>query len=304
MKVGRDGEGLVALDESREAWVRIPGQDLIALLGDAQALADAEADLAQGEPAGPPSGLPFVPRSFRDFSIYESHMINSARGLAQRFFPKPVKPITQAFERVTGRDFPKFKPPPKFYERPLFYMGNHTTFFGDGEEVPWPAYTEFLDFELELGVVIKRRIQDASPAQGLAAIGGLVVINDWSARDVQAEEYRRGVFGPVVKTKSFANSMGASILTDGLADWADRRAAVRVNGETWAESSTAGAQHDLGDMVAYASEGEPLDAGDLLATGTLPGCCGLELDRWVRKGDLVELDIEGVGVLRNRVASA
>ena len=74
-----------------------------------------------------------------------------------------------------------------------------------------------------------------------------------------------------------------------------------VNGETWSETSTAGAAHSPGDLVAYASRGERLAAGDVFAMGTLPRGCGLELDRWLQPGDEVRLEIEGVGTLTNRI---
>jgi 2-keto-4-pentenoate hydratase/2-oxohepta-3-ene-1,7-dioic acid hydratase in catechol pathway len=306
MRLGRGQTGLVALDPERDEWVALGadfGDDLPTLLADADALARASEALASAPPAAPPTGLPFRPRTLRAFSLWESHMIRSSRNLVRNFFPAPVARVTQAYERLTRRTFPRFKPPPKYYEQPLFYMGNHTSFYGDGEEVPWPRSTEFLDFELELGFVLARRVRDATPEEGRAAIGGFVVVNDWSARDVQADDVRRGVFGPVVKSKTFANSMGAVVASadELLSRWDRLAGRVSVNGEPWCESSTAGAQHDLGAMVAYASQDETLDRGDLFATGTLPGCCALELDRRLNPGDSVEMEIEGVGTLGNRV---
>ena len=166
---------------------------------------------------------------------------------------------------------------------------------GDGEELPWPSHTDFLDFELELGFVLSREVADATPAEGAAAIGGFFVVNDWSARDVQAHEYREGMFGPAVKSKSFATGIGSDT-ADVLDRWDSLRATARVNGETWTETSTAGAAHSPGDLVAYASRGERLGPGDVFAMGTVPGGCGLELDRWLRPGDEVRLEIEGVGI--------
>jgi 2-keto-4-pentenoate hydratase/2-oxohepta-3-ene-1,7-dioic acid hydratase in catechol pathway len=151
--------------------------------------------------------------------------------------------------------------------------------------------------------VIAREVADATPQEGEAAIGALMIVNDWSARDTQAEEYRNGYFGPVIKTKSFANSMGHVLVTaDEILARADRLgASVTVNGERWTDTSTAGAAHGLGDLVARASAGERLGPGDVLATGTLPRGCGLELDRWIAPGDEVTLGIEGLGTLTNTV---
>jgi 2-keto-4-pentenoate hydratase/2-oxohepta-3-ene-1,7-dioic acid hydratase in catechol pathway len=97
--------------------------------------------------------------------------------------------------------------------------------------------------------------------------------------------------------------MAATVVTadEVLDHWTALRGHVRVNGETWCEGTTASAQHDLGDAVAYAAAGESLSAGDLLSSGALPGCCGLELGRFVAPGDVVRLEIEGIGTLTNRV---
>jgi 2-keto-4-pentenoate hydratase/2-oxohepta-3-ene-1,7-dioic acid hydratase in catechol pathway len=130
------------------------------------------------------------------------------------------------------------------------------------------------------------------------------VLNDWSARDVQAEDLRESVFGPVVKSKTFANSIGSDVVTaEELPDWRAATGRVRVDGEVWCEGATAGAAHDVGAMLAYASAGERLEPGDVISTGTMPGCCGLELDRWIRVGQTVELEIDGIGTLRNRISA-
>ena len=107
-----------------------------------------------------------------------------------------------------------------------------------------------------------------------------------------------------MKSKSFANSIGCDVITaDELPDWQKATGRVRVDGELWCEGTTAGAQHDIGEMLAYASKGERLDAGDVISTGTMPGCCGLELERWIRPGQTVELEIDGIGTLTNRISA-
>jgi 2-keto-4-pentenoate hydratase/2-oxohepta-3-ene-1,7-dioic acid hydratase in catechol pathway len=108
----------------------------------------------------------------------------------------------------------------------------------------------------------------------------------------------------VVKSKTFANSIGADVITaDELPDWQAATGRVRVDGELWCEGTTAGAAHDVGAMLAYASAGERLEPGDVISTGTMPGCCGLELDRWVRPGQTVELEIDAIGTLSNRISA-
>jgi 2-keto-4-pentenoate hydratase/2-oxohepta-3-ene-1,7-dioic acid hydratase in catechol pathway len=246
--------------------------------------------------------LPFQPRSMRAFMLWESHYVASARALVKHFFPPPVARVVAGYERVTGRTFPKLKPNKRFYETPSFYVANHTAVLADGEEMWWPSHTEYLDFELELAFVLAKPLADASPAEAADAVGGWFVLNDWSARDVQAEDLRESPFGPVVKSKTFANSIGCDVLTaDALPDWQSASGRVRVDGELWCEGTTAGAAHDVGAMLAYASAGERLEPGDVISTGTMPGCCGLELDRWIKPGQTIELEITPIGSLHNKI---
>jgi 2-keto-4-pentenoate hydratase/2-oxohepta-3-ene-1,7-dioic acid hydratase in catechol pathway len=309
VKLRRTAEGLIARSGDGR-WFALPGEaDLVDFLArgeDARSAAQAAVERAaeSGAAAVDPGEaiLPFQPRSMRAFMLWESHYVASARMLVKRFFPPPAAKAVAGFERVTGRTFPKLKPNRRFYETPSFYVASHASLLADGEEMWWPSHTEFLDFELELAFVLAEPLADASPAEAAAAIGGWFVLNDWSARDVQAEDLRENPFGPVVKSKTFANSIGADVLSaDALPDWQAVTGRVRVDGEVWCEGTTAGAAHDVGAMLAYASAGEKLHPGDVISTGTMPGCCGLELDRWIRPGQTVELEIDGIGTLRNRI---
>jgi len=261
---------------------------------------------AADTPADPAAaGLPFRPRSIRAFMLWESHVVASSRMLVKNFFPPPVWKVVSTFERVTGKTFPKLRPNDRFREAPTFYVANHTAVVGDGQDMWWPSHTKFLDFELELACVLAKPIADATPEEALDAVGGWFILNDWSARDVQADDARRNVFGPVVKSKSFANSIGCDVLTpDALPDWTTASGRVRVDGQEWCRGTTADPQHSLGAMLAYACAGERLDAGDVISTGTMPGCCGLELDRWIRPGQTVELEIDGIGTLTNTISPA
>ena len=192
--------------------------------------------------------------------------------LVKNFFPPPVWKVVSTFERVTGESFPKLKPNDRFREAPTFYVANHTSVLADGQDMWWPSHTKALDFELELACVLCKPLVDATPEEALDAVGGWFVLNDWSARDVQADDARRNVFGPVIKAKTFANSIGCDVLTaDALPDWTHATGRVRVDGELWCEGTTANPQHTLGAMLAYASAGERLDAGDVISTGTMPG---------------------------------
>jgi 2-keto-4-pentenoate hydratase/2-oxohepta-3-ene-1,7-dioic acid hydratase in catechol pathway len=319
-------DGLIVHDAPSGRWISLPAaaaalapasdlltervtHDMLAFLagGDGvRAAAQAALDAAREEPAitADPSraGLPFRPRSLRAFMLFESHLVASSRMLVKHFFPAPAARAMAAYERVTHRTFPPLKPKKSFYERPAFYVANHASVLADGEPMWWPRHTRALDFELELAFVLARPLADATPAEAAAAIGGWLVLNDWSARDVQADDARHNIFGPVVKAKTFANSLGCDVLTaDAVPDWQRMRGRVRVDGELWCEGGTAGSQHDVGAMLAHASAGERLGVGDVFSTGTMPGCCGLELERWLAPGQTVELEIDGIGTLTNRI---
>jgi 2-keto-4-pentenoate hydratase/2-oxohepta-3-ene-1,7-dioic acid hydratase in catechol pathway len=251
----------------------------------------------------PEALLPFAPVSFRDFMLYEEHAIAAARGMVKRFMPRAWR-LMSAYESVFGKPPARMRPKPIWYENPIYYMGSHINFFADGETLPWPAYSQALDYELELGAVICRPLHDASPDQALEAIGGFVVVNDVSARDVQYPEMTSG-FGPV-KSKNFANAMSAEVVTaDEILPRVEALdVAVRINGKPCGRGTTAGMQHSLGEMVAYASLGERVLPGELLATGTIPGCSGIETGHWLAPGDEIELEIAGVGTLRNVIGFA
>jgi 2-keto-4-pentenoate hydratase/2-oxohepta-3-ene-1,7-dioic acid hydratase in catechol pathway len=294
-------------------WVPLPpalDADVLALLASAELRQEAAAVVESARDEDPsaaleldPAPLPFTPLSLRAFSVFERHHVQASRGLIRRYLSPAARGVVTGFEGVSRRTFPALKPKKLFYEKPIYYMGNHLTIRPDGAELPWPRYSNDLDFELELGFVLASPLRDASEEEAADAIGGFFVVNDMSARDTQWKEYREGLFGPVVKAKAFATAMSCEVVTaDEVLPRVDAlRGSVRVNGETWAEGSTAEMRYGPAAMVAYASEGEDLRAGEVFATGTLPGCCGLELDRWIEPGDELELEIEGVGTLRNRV---
>ena len=297
-----DGSGLSELQVHDLVAFLAAGDEVRAAAAAAIAVAAAKPGTAAADPGA--AILPFQPRSMRAFMLWEPHYVASARMLVKCFYPPPVAKFVAGYERLTRRTFPKLKPNRRFYETPSFYMANHAAVLADGEEMWWPSHTRFLDFELELAFVLAKPLADATAEEVAAAVGGWFVLNDWSARDVQAEDARESPFGPVVKSKTFANSIGADVVSaDELPDWQGVTGRVRVDGETWCEGTTAGAVHDVGAMLAYASAGERLEPGDVISTGTMPGCCGLELDRWIRPGQTVELEIDAIGTLRNRISA-
>lgn len=264
------------------------------------ALIDAAEKFPDAEAEAYPFLLPVIPRSFRDFMLYEKHVVDASRGMVRRLMPKTY-PITRAFEALTGKPFPKFKPHPLWYRQPIYYFSNHNTIVTDGDVMPWPGYSDLLDYELELGAILAHPLQNASAAEAEAAIGGFVVLNDFSARDVQIDEMRSG-FGPQ-KAKHFASAISAEIVTadEVLPVLGSLRGAVRINGKEVAIVSSAGAQFTLPEAIAFASRAEQLSPGELFGTGTIPGGTGIENDAMVRSGDTLTLTLAGVGSLTNRV---
>lgn len=245
--------------------------------------------------------LPFQPVSFRDFMLYEKHNIDASRGYTQRFLPAAHR-VTQAYE-LLRRPFPSFTPSSLFYRQPMYYMGNHLTFVPSGTPISAPSYSTALDYELELGFVLAEALFDATPAEALHAIGAFVLVNDFSARDVQRAEMDSG-FG-LQKSKHFVSSMSDTAVTaeEILARVDTLTGTVALNGTTVATVSSAGMHWGLGDVLAHASRSEQLLPGELFATGTLPGGCALENGHWPQPGDDLVLTLDGIGQVEHAIVA-
>jgi fumarylacetoacetate (FAA) hydrolase len=210
------------------------------------------------------------PPSIRDFYAFEAH-VRRAREL-----------------RSAG------PPPPEWYEIPVFYFSNPAAVYGPDAIVPYPDGVEELDYELELAAVIG--------AEG--RIAGFTVMNDWSARDLQRREMAVGL-GPS-KGKDFATSLGPVLVTADEFDGSEAEMVARVNGEERSRGNAAAMHHSWAAIVEHAARHTRLLPGDVLGSGTVGSGCILEAGdgRWLRPGDVVELDIDGIGVLRNMVGPA
>ena len=128
--------------------------------------------------------------------------------------------MSDGYERLTRRPFPRLRPRPLWYEQPLYYKGNPAAIIGDGDAVRWPAYTQALDYELEVGVVIARDSTDLTPEEALAAVGGFVLLNDFSARDVQFREMVEGLMGRrSPRTSAPRSAPSSSPRTSSCASW-------------------------------------------------------------------------------------
>ena len=210
--------------------------------------------------------------------------------------PVPRPPAVRdfyAFERhvATARAQRGLEMAPEWYQIPVFYFSNPAAILGPDDEVAFPAESSAWDYELEAAVVIG--------ANG--RIGGFTILNDWSARDLQKMEMAVGL-GPA-KGKDFATSMGPVLVTpDELGDL-ELEMVARVNGEERSRGSLGDMHWSWDDLVAQAGRNTRLLPGDVLGSGTVGTGCILEHGdgRWLQPGDIVELEIEGIGVLTNRV---
>jgi 2-keto-4-pentenoate hydratase/2-oxohepta-3-ene-1,7-dioic acid hydratase in catechol pathway len=217
------------------------------------------------------------PPQMRDFLCFEKHLV-------------------QAFKAI-GKN-----PPQAWYERPIFYHPSRFAVCGPEAEVPWPRYSEKLDFELEFGCYIGKPGKDIPKARAREHVFGYTIFNDFSARDEQAKEMA-GQLGPG-KGKDFdnANAMGPCLVTaDELKDPYRLEMVVRVNGEEWGRGNSRDMHWRFEDCIAHASRSETLHSGEFFGSGTVGNGCGLEQMRFLKPGDVVELEVEGIGILRNRV---
>lgn len=234
-----------------------------------------------------------LPLQIRDCSVFEKHVRHGGAGMAK------LK------ARLDGRPAPAEAPgdvPPIYRKQPIYYISNRFNVVGPEDVVYWPSYSRVMDFELELAIVIGKTGRDISPHEADQHIFGYTIFNDFSARDQQGREME-GWLGPT-KGKSFdtANSIGPWIVTpDELGDPSKLTVSVRVNGKPWVTTTTDGMLHSFAQMIAFISKDETLYASELIGSGTVGGCCGLEMDQFLESGDTVELEVSKIGVLRNTV---
>jgi 2-keto-4-pentenoate hydratase/2-oxohepta-3-ene-1,7-dioic acid hydratase in catechol pathway len=239
------------------------------------------------------------PRSIRDCMAFERHIVQVTRKVVRSHFP-PLAALDAWVEKVRGRAL--YGAPKVWYERPVYYKSNPFSVVGPDAEVRWPKYTQKLDYELEFGVFIGRTGRDIPRGQARGYIAGYTLFNDFSARDVQMREME-GRLGPA-KGKDFdtGNAMGPYLVTpDEVPDPYDLSMVARINGQVWSRGSSREMYFRFEDIIAHISQDETLHPGEFIGSGTFGNGCGMELDRWLRPGDVVELEADRLGTLRNRV---
>lgn len=214
-------------------------------------------------------------RMLRDFFAFEAH---TKTGFAKRGEPIPEP----------------------WFKIPVYYKGNPYSVIGHDETVMWPYYSRKLDYELELACIVGKTGRNIPVERAHEHIYGYIIMNDFSARDIQRHEMQCRL-GPA-KAKDFATAMGPYIVTaDEIPDPRNMRMMARINGETWSDGNAGDSHWTFEQMLSHVSMEETLYPGDIFGSGTVGGGCGLELDKWIQPGDVVELEISHLGILRNRV---
>ncbi len=215
---------------------------------------------------------------YRDFYAHEKHV--------KKGFEKRGEPV-----------------PPAWYEIPAYYKGGNTGFIGPEDTIPWPYYSQQLDYELELGVVIGRDGRNVKAKDLRKHVFGFTILNDVSARDIQRKEMSIRL-GPA-KGKDWCSVMGPVIVTFDEFNYEEPNLLMTaaVNGEEWSRGYSGDSHYSWGEMLEHLGMEEWIRATDFIGSGTVGTGCGLELDRWIQPGDLVELEIERIGKLRNTVGT-
>lgn len=215
---------------------------------------------------------------YRDFYAHEKHV--------KKGFEKRNEPIPEAW-----------------YEIPAYYKGANTGFIGTGDLIPWPSYSDQLDYELELGLVISRDGKNIKAKDAHRHIFGYTILNDMSARDIQRKEMAIRL-GPA-KGKDWCSIMGPVIVTADEFGGSEPNLLMTaaVNGDEWSRGHSGDAHFSWGEMIEHVAKDEWIRSCDFMGSGTVGTGCGLELDRWIKSGDLLELTVEKIGTLRNIVGT-
>lgn len=239
------------------------------------------------------------PLQMRDALCFELHCLQSFAKARELRASRADDPEAEMRD-IEARGI--LRVPDEFYKFPLYYKQNRFSVSGPDEDIVWPAYSQVMDYELEFGVFIGTSGIDIPRDRALDHVFGYTIFNDFSARDAQFAE-QGGSLGPC-KGKDFkgGNAIGPWIVTaDEVPDPYDLEMIVRVNGEERGRGSSATMHWRFEDVIARISEGEELRAGEFIGSGTVGNGSGLERMEFLGHGDVVELEVERLGILRNRV---
>jgi len=240
-----------------------------------------------------------VPNSIRDFANFELHCLQALEAsMRMRASSQPDPEAAYAGFKASGA----YDLPASWYQRPYYFKGNRMTCSGHESEIQWPRFSGTMDYELEFAAVIGKRGADIAEANADAHIFGYMIYNDFSARDEQVRDQQFRM-GPS-KGKDFdtGNAMGPWIVTrDELPDVSNLAMESRINGEVQGRSNSSGMQFNFAKCIAFVSRDETLYPGDVFGSGTAGNGCGFETGRYLEPDDVIELEVEGIGILRNTI---
>ena len=224
------------------------------------------------------------PNTVRCFSLSEKHMLDGIASMQDTAAWGNTKPSLT-------------KMPEEWYNLPTYYKTGTTEIYGSDEIIPWPELTNVFDFELEIAVIIGKEGRYIPEEEGEDYIYGYTIYNDWSTRDFQNREMSVNL-GPGL-CKDNASSLGPCIVTkDEIPDIEKVMFTVSINDKKCAETH-ADFYFPLKHLIYYVSQVQTIFPGDVFTSGTLPGGSGGEKKNWIAPGDVVALEGEGIGVLRN-----
>ena len=239
------------------------------------------------------------PIQMRDCLCFEKHLVQAFTNARKLRAQQAADPVA-AMKDMEAKGI--LSVPQTFYDQPIYYKANRFAVTGHDHDVIWPGYSNFMDFELEFGCYIGKAARDVKKENARAFIFGYTIFNDFTARDAQTAEMG-GQLGPA-KGKDFdtSNPMGPCLVTaDELADPYNLTMICRINGEEIGRGSSSTMYWSFEDLIEHISASETLYPGEFLGSGTVGNGCGLEHMRFLAPGDVVELEVEGIGLLRNRI---
>ena len=238
------------------------------------------------------------PRQMRDGMSFPLHILQAPRG--QLKLAARAKNDMAELARIEAE--PLGELPEVYRKQPIYYITNRFSVNGTNTTVKWPRYSKVMDYELEFGVITKNKAANIPASKARDHIFGYTIFNDFSARDAQRVEME-GRLGPA-KGKSFdgGNVMGPWIVTpDEIGDPYKLKVEARVNSKMRSQGVTEGMLFSFEEIIAHVTKDETLMPGEFIGSGTVGNGCGLELGWYLEHGDTIELDVEKIGVLKNKV---
>jgi 2-keto-4-pentenoate hydratase/2-oxohepta-3-ene-1,7-dioic acid hydratase in catechol pathway len=238
------------------------------------------------------------PRQMRDGMSFPLHILQAPRGQLKL----AARENNDMAELARLNAEPLGELPEIYRKQPIYYITNRFSVRGTNTTVKWPRYSKVMDYELEFGIITKNKGANISASKARDHIFGYTIFNDFSARDAQRIEME-GRLGPA-KGKSFdgGNVMGPWIVTpDEIGDPYKLKMEVRVNGKMRSQGVSDGMLFSFEEIIAHVTQDETLMPGEFIGSGTVGSGCGLELGWYLEHGDAIELEVEKIGVLKNRV---